>query len=468
MTLNDYFQGLLGRFRDARIVRNLTELLENIVEQTSIRLWSISQDRAAFERSKRLVDGSLETVVDEQTVAAALREQGGAHVRLSANPADLVVLLHDPCDIRKPQSKDLECLGTVRSLDGEVIPGYQTFDTVVLDEHGRTPQPLDISVYSTGDPHYLREEELAQYTKLQRETATPSASQPLTPERVAEMQQFLEEDSYLNLNRVVAEQLTRGSRHMARQVPQRDRCHVLDRQFDTNRSIRLIDKTLHDFFVIRAKASRTVPGIFLDGHPGALTVMEVPCPAFTQYPISKIRIRNITYQNASCHLAWGPFTLEGTPYTMVRVSLHDRHGRPIFHTPMVLLTNLPVTRREDACRVYRLYVLRAKIEGVFKFCKTVLGWEEAQVRDYASIRRLLTLAFYLAGYFYASDSELIENPAIALLCLLGGGKGGLSRYFFLQGLKKLLIYRTVLRFQQQLQRHPQDGVSFDDMMAFIS
>jgi hypothetical protein len=83
---------------------------------------------------------------------------------------------------------------------------------------------------------------------------------------------------------------------------------------------------------------------------------------------------------------------------------------------MVLLTNIPVFKREDACRVYRLYLLRAKIEGVFNFCKTVLGWEEAQVRDDVSLTNLLALAYYVAGYFYATGSDLIENPVIALIC----------------------------------------------------
>jgi hypothetical protein len=348
------------------------------------------------------------------------------------------------------------------------VPGYQTFNTVVLDEHGHTPQPLDVSVYSNGDPHYITEEELALYQKFQRTPPAPSASQKLAPARVAEIRRFLDEDSYLNLYRVVSTQVTRVSQHMQAQYPNKWRLHVLDRQFDGVRYVRLIDQELHDRFVIRLKLSRTVPGIFLDGHPGALTVREVPCPSFTQYAISKIRLRHTTYQNVTCTIAWGPFRIEGQEYTMVRVSLYDRHGRPIFAEPMVLLTNLSVIGREDACRVYRLYLLRAKIEGVFKFCKTVLGWEESQVRDYASIRRLLALAFYLAGYFYAPESTLIDNPAIALICLLGGGKGGVSRYFFLQGLKKLLIYRTVLQFQQRLQRHSLEGVTFEDLLAFLS
>ena len=84
MTLSNYLQGLLAHFSDARIVRNLTDLVQNIVEHTSIRLWSISHDRAEFERSKRLVDGTLKAVVDEQTVAEALRENGGREAYASS------------------------------------------------------------------------------------------------------------------------------------------------------------------------------------------------------------------------------------------------------------------------------------------------------------------------------------------------------------------------------------------------
>lgn len=468
MTLSTYLQGLLAHFTDARIVRNITGLAQKIVEHMSIRLWSISDDTAEFARHKRLVDGSLNAVLDEHTVAKALREIGSREVRLSDDEAEAVVLLHDPSDIRKEYSAELECLGFVRALNGTLVPGYSTFNTVVLDEHGRTPQPLDVSVYSNGDPHFVTEDELDLYQRLQRPPSNPSVTQKVPPARVLEIQQFLADDSYLNLYRVVSTQMTRVSQRMQAQYPGRWRLHVMDRQFDGVRYVRLIDQELHDLFVIRLKLSRTVAGIFGDGHPGALTVLEVPCPSWTQYAISKIRLRHTTYQNVTCRLEWGPFRVEGHEYTMVRVTLYDRHGQPIFTDPMVLLTNLSVTRRDDACRVYRVYLLRAKIEGVFKFCKTMLGWEDAQVRDYVSIRRLLTLAFYLAGYFYASDSELIENPVIALICLLGGSKGGVSRYFFLQGLKNLLIYRTVRRFQQQLQRHPQEDINFDDMMTCIS
>ncbi len=102
---------------------------------------------------------------------------------------------------------------------------------------------------------------------------------------------------------------------------------------------------------------------------------------------------------------------------------------------------------------------------MFKFCKTVLGWEELQVRDYASITHLLALAYFVAGYFYAIDAAIIDNPAIHLICELGGGKAALTRYFFLQGLQKLLVYRRVTRF---ILFHQLKEDLFEDMMAFIT
>jgi hypothetical protein len=457
MTLSHYLQGLLTHFTDARIVRNITTLMQQMVEHTTIRLWSLATEKAEFVRHKRLVNGSLQAVLDEALVADALREIGSRELAQAPEDTTLLVLLHDPCDIRKPYAAELECLGTVRALDGRPVPGYQTFNTVVLDEHGHTPQPLDVTVYSNGDPHYVTEDELALEQRVQ---TTSSATSPLSPERLGEIRQFLKEDSYINLYRVTSAQLTRVSRHLQHQTPRRPRCHIMDRQFDGGRYVRLIDQELHDFFVLRLKSSRTIPGLKV---AGSVSVQDVPCPDMAAYPISTIRLHHHTYQNVTCYVEWRPFELDGQVYTMVRITLVDRHHHLIFDDPMILLTNLPVTGREDACRVYHLYLLRAKIEGVFRFCKTVLGWEEAQVRDYASIRRLLALAFYLAGFFYASDSTVIDNPVIALICQLGGGKGTVTRYFFLKGLQFLLIYRRVLTFQRMM---PQ-GVQFEALLAFL-
>jgi hypothetical protein len=53
MKLTEYLSGVLSNFKDSRVIENVTVLVQNIIEHKSIRLWSISEDKAEFERSKR-------------------------------------------------------------------------------------------------------------------------------------------------------------------------------------------------------------------------------------------------------------------------------------------------------------------------------------------------------------------------------------------------------------------------------
>lgn len=91
-------------------------------------------------------------------------------------------------------------------------------------------------------------------------------------------------------------------------------------------------------------------------------------------------------------------------------------------------------------------MLRSKIESVFKFLKNVLGWEEFQVQDFESIKNIVALCFFIGGYFYEVESELIENTTFQSICNLGGGQNKYTRYYFLQGLAKILTYKAVEMF----------------------
>lgn len=81
-----------------------------------------------------------------------------------------------------------------------------------------------------------------------------------------------------------------------------------------------------------------------------------------------------------------------------------------------------------------------RIEGVFKFVKNTLGWEDFQVRDWESIKNIIALAFFIGVYFYEIEPALAHNPDIEWLCALGGGrgKGVVARHYFCEGLKNLL------------------------------
>ena len=150
-----------------------------------------------------------------------------------------------------------------------------------------------------------------------------------------------------------------------------------------------------------------------------------------RFPIQKIQIKGKVYQQASCLIEYDKIIFFESTYNVVRVTLNDKKGQRIFKEPMLLLTNRKIKTTEQAHGVYFTYLKRSKIEGVFKFLKDVLGWEEFQVRDFESIKNIIALCYFIGGYFYEIESELCENVTIQQrICDLGGGYGQVHALFF--------------------------------------
>ena len=456
MKLTDYLSGILCNFKDSRVIENVTALVQNIIEHKSTRLWSISEDKAEFERSKRLLDGSLKSVLDDKKISAAIREHSVAALGDEAR----LIVLHDPCDIRKEHAEALEKLGKVRDLDGNLINGYSTFNTVAVDVAGKKLYPVDMTVYSNGDEHYVTVEELKALAK--------GKLQLLDPQRAEQIEQFIQEDSHLNLPRLSRAQVKQVSQAFKQKNPGIILCHVLDRQFDGLDYFEFIDQELEDEFVIRAKNSRNSNESEIDEETAetvAVKLKDVEFASGQNWVLKKLRVKKKVYQEAKCLIEWDTLGLNGHSYTVVRISLTDRQGKPIYKHPLLLITNIGVSTAEQARGIYGLYLMRAKIEAVFKFLKDVLGWEEFQVRDYEAIKNIIALAYFVGGYFYEIGSDLTHNPTIELIAQLGGGKGKVTRYYFLQGLKKLLVHASVARFVKE------QAISdelFEQMLAFVT
>jgi hypothetical protein len=208
---------------------------------------------------------------------------------------------------------------------------------------------------------------------------------------------------------------------------------------------------LHDKFTIRLKISRNSNEkcINKEGKTVAVKLKDVPLTGKRVEVLDKVRIKKKIYQQAKRVIEWGTLTLEGETYYVVRVTLVQRDGTPIFKQPMLLLTNHPVKTHQDALSIYRLYLMRSKIEEVFKFIKTAVGWEQFQVRDWESIKNLIATAFFIGGYFYKIEPHLANHPIVEWLCQLGNGKGKVTRHFFLEGLKSLLTHHHVEQMREQ-------------------
>jgi len=186
----------------------------------------------------------------------------------------------------------------------------------------------------------------------------------------------------------------------------------LDASFDNQELFNYIDEELEDEFVIRLKLSRNLDETYLDdnGKKKYVKLVNAEFANKKRIPIQKIQIKGKVYQQASCLVEYDEIAFFDSTYTVVKITLND--SRKIFKEPMLLLTNRWINTIQQAHGIYLTYLKRSKIEGVFKFLKDVLGWEEFQVRDFDSIKSIIALCFFIDGYFYEIESELIENTTV--------------------------------------------------------
>lgn len=461
MKLLNYLDNLLDNFTDIRIVRNAKNLARRIIERKTIKLWTISEDKAEYERYVNLLDGSLKSVLDDEKIATALREKSVA----AFDGHERLYLLHDPCDIRKPHAQEMENLGKVRDLNGKIINGYSSFDSAVVDEAGKRIYPADITIYSNRDDHYVKVSELKAYEKGKLQESEDEEER----RRAKQIAQYIAEESYLNLSSVTQAQLRRVSEAFKAKNSKVRLCHVLDRQFDNEKGVFVfIDEELEDEFVARLKLSRNSNQTIYDEKKEKDVAVKLKMATFANkhsFVIPKFRRKGKVYQNVTCRIETDTLTLTEKEYTVVRVTLFDRHGKAIYKNPMLLISNIVLKSAAEGVGIYRIYLLRAKIEQVFKFFKDVLGWEEFQIRDYEAIKNLLALCFFIGSYFYEIESELINNHNVALIAQLGGGKGKVTRHYFLQGLKKMLILADVARFREN---NEVDDNTWQEMLAFVT
>jgi hypothetical protein len=168
-------------------------------------------------------------------------------------------------------------------------------------------------------------------------------------------------------------------------------CHILDREFDDEEVFEHID-TLKDEFVIRLKLNRLSNERQTRYTPKGKISKQIKHKklidkTFTQsgnFLIDKLDIKGKVYRQVDCLVEWEALTLGKQPYTALRITL-SFGGNPLFEHPMLLLTNRCIENAEQACQVYKTYILRFKIEVVFRFLKQNMGWETFQVRDFNSI-----------------------------------------------------------------------------------
>jgi len=384
----------------------------------------MSDDKAEFRKMRRLVGiDEAKNVIDNQQISGALIANG---IMRLADKNELLVL-HDGSDIRKKYARELESIGKVRDLDGHIINGYHSFNSVAVDLHGKLVTPIATEIYSNREENFVSQKDIKLISKPLAKKA--SEEDKLHYEVIKAK---VKSQQHLNSTLVAKHQIAWVSEQLKKNNPSKKLTHVIDRGSDDNELFVFIEQALQDQFVIRLKSSRLAEN-------GEKLATKAFNHKKTRH-FDKIQIKNRVYQNASCVVEYGEL-LNG--YPVVRVQLFNREGKALFKVPMLLITNKEVSTSESASNVYHIYLKRSKIEGVFKFLKNVLGWEESQIREFAAMKTLLTFCYFVAGYFYEIESALIHNETIQFLAYLGNGKGKVTRFFILRGLNKW-INKTIV------------------------
>jgi hypothetical protein len=407
-----------------------------MVEHKTPRIHALSANRNEYDRSKTLLDNTLKEVLDDKKVSEALKEN--SIEKFSGKKR--VYVPSDHCDIRKKHSWKMENIGKVLDLNKKVINGFSTLASVAIDENKHNVTLLDVTVFSNREERFIKQDELARFEKGKIEDKV----------REAEIKALVDEDRHINMTLSLMRQTQSISKTLKLSNPYISVCHIHDRFADINEYLEHVDQKLKDEFVIRGTAKRVSNQTKLNekGKEVKVKLIDSEFANKNSQMIETLRLKGKVYQQAESIIEWDRVEIENNWYTTVRITLKTREGKNIFKRPMLLISNIKVNSYIEAKEIYHIYLLRSKIEAVFKFLKDVLGWEEFQVRDWESIKNIIALCFFVGNYFYEIESTLIEHPTIEIICQLGDGKGTISRFYFLKGLEKLLIAESVFRFKE--------------------
>jgi hypothetical protein len=367
----------------------------------STKLWSLSSDSNEYERNLNLLSGRLKNsltpeVINEQTLLAGLS-------KLSVK--DQLEVIHDGSDIRKPYSKLLPHLTKVKSLEKQMINGYNTFNSIVINDLDQRLHLLASTPYSNSDPNY---------------------NQAI--------------GAGFNQNDIVFGQIKQTDEALKAQFPDIKVRHLFDRGHDDQNLFEFVDD-LDSTFIVRVKSSRNSNEFILDdkGKEVFIKLTDAALEQTQERVLEKFVWKNKVFPQAKIIIT----------YSVVKVQVFDREKKAIFKDQMLLITNELVDSFESAFEIYQAYLRRSKIENVFKFLKDQLGWEEFRVRDFMVIQNIITLCFFVAGYFYENQHEIVKDPQVITICQLANSKGKVTKHFYLEGLKILANFILFQEFIKQ-------------------
>lgn len=189
-----------------------------------------------------MIDNALKSVLDDEKISTALIEQSVE--KLCGNKR--LYIFSDHCDIRKPHALKQENTGKVRTLDGKIVNGYTTLNSVILDQHKKNLTLSNISVFSNKDDDFICKTELDNDHK----------DNIKNPVRKADIAEKIEDESLINMGVILKKHLKKQSEAFKQANPELSLCHVHDRAADSIEYLEFVKDELSDDAVVRIKKSR--------------------------------------------------------------------------------------------------------------------------------------------------------------------------------------------------------------------
>lgn len=419
-------------------------ILEKVLEHGSLNLYSISSSQKEYEKLRRTItgDNKLNDFSPEQISEVLCTETAKKY-----ESSDNVIFIHDPSEIRKKYTKQAEHIGNVKDLSKKTINGYSSFNTIAVNLDNKQIDLLSHELYSNKQPEFLSKETIEQL----------SAGENIVISQ--ESKEAYDDDSYLTSKRVALKHIKSCSNALKEKNSTLNITHVLDREFDDSEYFDFIHQ-LKDEFVIRLKKNRTVSGLSGDKEQKGKLIDHAFEHSYT-FCIQKLYISGRCFQDCVIQAKWQKIG----QYHVVLMTLLDRNGKEAFNEPMLLITNKQLVNQYDVYNVYNCYLKRSRIEGVFKFIKGELGWEEFRLKDFEGIKAITAIGFFVASYLYEIGRGEVYDDFVVLIAELGGSKSGeVTRHYILEGMKTFL---AKIRVDQFIEEHQISQADLKAILNFI-
>ena len=388
------FDHLIG---DRRTKVTFGETVKGIIGAGSLVCQQIAASSAVLsaateggQRVSRLARGesTKRSPIDAETLTAALRERGVAH--LAGAQARELWVIPDLSELRKPYAREMPDLMQVLALDGKLVPGYRTLNVLGIVPLQRAV--LYHRLFSSQEEDFLSE-------SLEIQTALQTVSQAVQDLKRSMDLTWITDTGFDDVAvwRTVWEQkehVVCRLKHLERLVEYQDeRAQWVAGDIEAARQRLHLLATARTDMVVRRGRQRKAKR-----QPVRAEIRA--CPLRLTY---QTNVRREGSGEEVQKVVW-----------LVEVRLPGTHLKP-----WLLLTDWPVTDAESAVRIFRMYRQRWAVEDSFRFIKDILGWEEVQLLDLKGIRTLLALGWVAAGFLYELGVTL-EWEEVQLLARLGG------------------------------------------------